>query len=92
MTSSDEKIQHDVILLGLGLLLAVKSLTTQYPFALLAVLILQISYLGYYIFCHQEAQTNQPTYTHPLWGKMEYLVGAWLWLLTFMYLQSLRGF
>lgn len=90
MTSPDEKIQHDVILLGFGLLLAAKSMTPQHPFALLTVLVLQISYLGYYIFCQQEFQASRLGGEHPVWGKMEYLIGAWLWLLTFMYLQYLR--
>jgi hypothetical protein len=91
MTPTNEKIEHDVILLGIGILLAAKSLTTQNPYALLTVLILQISYLGYYIFCQQVTQTAQLSPVHPFWGKMEYLVGAWLWLMAFMYMQYLRG-
>jgi hypothetical protein len=91
MPPPDEKISHDTILLGLGLLLAAKSLTTQYPYALLIVLIFQICYLGYYIFCHQEMQISPQIAKHPLWDQMEYLIGAWLWLMTFIYLQHLRS-
>jgi len=78
--TAEEKISHDIILILMGLILLAFSMKAFFPWQILACMIAQMGYLGYWVFSYLQSSCEQ--YQNKT-ASSGYALGFALWALVF---------